>query len=68
MATPCSVKAYGATRRIPPQLEITICDFKQKRAQWEAFVAEVASGSPGGDTHASPVRSKHASFHETLRL
>ena len=28
MATPCSVKAYGAARRDPPQLEITICDFK----------------------------------------
>src|SRR5207302_9258634 len=28
IATPCSVKAYGAARRSPPQLEVTICDFK----------------------------------------
>src|SRR6266852_913610 len=28
MATPCSVKSYGAVRRSPPQLEITNCDFK----------------------------------------
>jgi len=28
MATPCSVKAYGFDLRIPPQLEVTNCDFK----------------------------------------
>ena len=28
IATPCSVKAYGLALRLPPQLEITICDFK----------------------------------------
>src|SRR6266480_6349810 len=28
MAIPCSVNAYGAARLEPPQLEITICDFK----------------------------------------
>src|SRR5208282_3612014 len=28
MATPCSVNAYGRALRAPPQLEVTICDFK----------------------------------------
>ena len=28
MATLCSVKADGAARRSPPQLEVTLCDFK----------------------------------------
>ena len=27
MAMPCSEKAYGA-ERLPPQLEVTICDFQ----------------------------------------
>ncbi len=27
MATPCSVNAYGSFL-IPPQLDVTICDFK----------------------------------------
>ncbi|EXY64266.1 hypothetical protein M115_3682 [Bacteroides fragilis str. 3719 T6] len=27
MASPCSVKAKGSLR-VPPQLDITICDFK----------------------------------------
>ena len=28
IATPCSEKAYGKARLAPPQLEVTICDFK----------------------------------------
>jgi hypothetical protein len=28
IATPCLLKAYGLARRNPPQLDVTICDFK----------------------------------------
>src|SRR5438445_10265364 len=41
MATPCSVKAYGAARRSPTQLEVTICDFKFFELPWAQLEHEV---------------------------
>jgi hypothetical protein len=36
MAMPCSVNAYGNALRIPPQPEVTICDFKSLNSSRES--------------------------------
>jgi len=33
MASPCSVNAFG-NLRVPPQLDVTICDFKLSNSSW----------------------------------
>jgi hypothetical protein len=54
MDTPCSVKAYGAVR-IPPQLEITIWDFKLEVPDWNLKFANSSDAINFLSAIASPL-------------